>query len=155
MALEPWKNIAYQQCAQQLMDSFQHYLSKDLIEPCGNKEQQAKSIYFSSRIVIAHDNKEEPRFIFANRAATDLWEVEHHSFIGMPSKQSAEQEHRKDRARMLNQAKEKGYILNYSGIRVSKQGKRFFIENAIIWNVLDNKKNIIGQAATFEDWKYI
>ncbi len=49
---------------------------------------------------------------------------------------------------------ENGYTNNYSGVRVSSTGKRFLIEDATIWNVLDNAGTYHGQAAMFKTWVY-
>lgn len=42
--------------------------------------------------VLAHDKfqSEEPRFTYANQAALDLWEATWDELVGMPSRQSAE-----------------------------------------------------------------
>ena len=68
------------------------------------------------------------------------------------SSTSTEPINREARQAMLQQAKTQGYIDNYSGVRISKTGRRFFIETAIIWNLLDPKGNRCGQAATFSHW---
>ena len=41
---------------------------------------------------------------------------------------------------------------DYSGIRISKTGRRFRIEQAIVWNLTDGVGNQLGQAATFDRW---
>ena len=38
---------------------------------------------------------------------------------------------------------------------VSKTGRRFLIENATVWNLLDEAGAPYGQAATFSGWKYV
>jgi hypothetical protein len=37
-------------------------------------------------------------------------------------------------------------------VRVTKTGRRFRIEQAVVWNVLDRDTNIHGQAALFGEW---
>jgi len=55
----------------------------------------------------------------------------------------------------MQSVKEKGYAEGYSGIRISSTGKKFKILNASIWNILDDGKVIIGQAAAFMKWENI
>jgi hypothetical protein len=54
---------------------------------------------------------------------------------------------------MLQQATLHGYINNYSGVRISSNGKKFKIDRAIIWNLADSTGNYCGQAATFANWQ--
>ena len=46
-----------------------------------------------------------------------------------------------------------GFVDDYRGVRISGTGKRFLIEQAIIWNLVNNEGDRVGQAATFSDWK--
>ena len=56
---------------------------------------------------------------------------------------------------MLERARTQGYIDNYQGIRISSSGRRFLIEQAIVWNVTDRAGNRRGQAATFSRWTFL
>ncbi|MFM8790377.1 MAG: MEKHLA domain-containing protein [Chthoniobacterales bacterium] len=42
---------------------------------------------------------------------------------------------------------------NYSGIRISKNGRRFRSKNATVFNLSDDAGLYVGQAATFADWE--
>ena len=68
---------------------------------------------------------------------------------------SAEPVHRDERARLMAEVSRNGYIANYGGIRISKNGIRFRIENAIVWNLLDSAGELCGQAAMFEHWHFL
>jgi len=48
-----------------------------------------------------------------------------------------------------------GFIDNYSGIRISKGGRRFEISNATVWNLISETGEPRGQAATFSEWKFL
>jgi hypothetical protein len=48
-----------------------------------------------------------------------------------------------------------GYIDNFPGVHVSKIGRRFLIEQAAVWNLLDESGFHYGQAATFSAWRFI
>ena len=72
----------------------------------------------------------------------------------MPSRLSAEQPNQEERQRLLARVAEDGYIDDYSGVRISKNGKRFLIQRAVVWNVVDEKGKFHGQAACFKDWSW-
>jgi len=54
-----------------------------------------------------------------------------------------------------SQVAEKGYVDQYSGIRISSSGKRFRIIETIIWEVRDDEERRVGQAATFPKWEWL
>ncbi len=62
---------------------------------------------------------------------------------------------REERARLLDQVTRQGCIDNYSGVRISKSGRRFRIERAIVWNLLADTGQVCGQAATFAQWEFL
>ena len=51
--------------------------------------------------------------------------------------------------------KQNGFIANYGGVRISKNGRRFRIEDALVWNLLDGARNLCGQAAMFDHWQFL
>ncbi|HEY0234301.1 MAG TPA: MEKHLA domain-containing protein, partial [Afipia sp.] len=55
--------------------------------------------------------------------------------IGLPSRLSAEAPERAERQRLLDAVARDGFISNYKGVRISKSGRRFWIENAIVWQL--------------------
>ena len=61
--------------------------------------------------------------------------------------------HRDERAQLMTRAARDGFVDDYRGIRISSSGKRFLIERAIIWNLIDHDGQRVGQAATFSQWK--
>jgi hypothetical protein len=71
----------------------------------------------------------------------------------LPSRLSAEPQLREERERLLVEVAEKGYIDSYKGIRVSSSGKRFMVENSIVWNLIDEAGQGHGQAAVLYQWK--
>ena len=48
-----------------------------------------------------------------------------------------------------------GYIDDYRGVRISATGKRFMIEEAVVWNLIDAAGGHHGQAATFSRWQLL
>jgi MEKHLA domain len=56
---------------------------------------------------------------------------------------------------MLEGVRERGYIEGYRGIRVSKTGRRFLIDDVTVWNVIDPDGIYRGQAATYANWRFL
>ncbi len=95
----------------------------------------------------------DPILNYGNRQALALWEMEWAQFTQTPSRLTAEHMEREERDRLLAQAKAHGYISDYKGIRISSTGRRFWIQDVIIWDVLDEQNQRCGQAATFDRWE--
>ena len=69
-----------------------------------------------------------------------------------PSRLTAEFVHREERARLLDRTKREGFVDDYSGVRITRTSRRFKIERAVVWNLIDAAGTLLGQAATFERW---
>jgi PAS domain-containing protein len=104
-------------------------------------------------VVLAHNTDPDPRFIYANKAGQALFEYTWDEFITLPSRLSAEPENRADRQRLLDAVTRNGFTDSYRGVRISKSGRRFRIENAVVWQLIDNDGVRRGQAATFSTWQ--
>jgi hypothetical protein len=99
--------------------------------------------------IVAHGTEADPLFFFANRSALDAFETDLARFIGMPSRLSAEAPVRGERQLLLDRVAAQGFIADYSGVRIAATGRRFRIERATVWNLVDDGGGYHGQAATF------
>jgi hypothetical protein len=70
------------------------------------------------------------------------------------SRLTAEAPEREERARLLAAVTRHGFIDDYSGVRISKSGRRFRISEATVWNLVNEAGARCGQAATFSTWNY-
>jgi PAS domain S-box-containing protein len=102
--------------------------------------------------VLAHDGAADPRFIYANRAAQACFGYTQEEMVGLPSRLSAEMPERAERQRLLDAVARDGFTRGYRGLRIAKDGRRFWIEQAVVWQ-LDRDGVIVGQAATFSEWR--
>jgi hypothetical protein len=112
----------------------------------------AAELWRAPRAVVAHGLEADPVFFYGNRLALELFETPAADFTRLPSRLSAEPLLREERARLLARVAEAGFIEDYSGVRVSATGRRFRIEQAVVWNLLDPAGALHGQAATFDRW---
>ena len=105
--------------------------------------------------VLAHGTGQDPRLSYANAAALQAWETDWTGLIGMPSRLTAPESERQERRQALCQAHSQLAITGYRGIRISRKGRRFMINNARIWTLWDQEERVIGQAASFRDWWWL
>jgi len=152
---ERWADPAVIQWSQLLLDSFRHWLGRDLIERKGSQEEQARALYHASFVVVSHGMETDPILNYGNKIALDLWELDWERYSKTPSRLTAEPVNQAERARMLARARENGFIDDYKGVRISGTGKRFSVEQAIVWNVVDERGKQQGQAATFSRWTFL
>ena len=129
--------------------SFRRLLGRELANPSAGAEWLYHHAPF---VVLAHDGGADPRFIYANETAQGCFEYSADELIGLPSRLSAEAPERTERQRLLDRVRRDGFIADYSGIRIAKSGRRFRIENAIVWQLIDAHGMHHGQAATFSEW---
>ncbi|ENN89697.1 MEKHLA domain protein [Rhizobium freirei PRF 81] len=107
----------------------------------------------ASFVVVAHNTDADPRFVYANKAGQNCFEYPWDEFVTLPSRLSAELPNRAERQRLLDAVTSNGFISDYRGLRIAKSGRRFWIEDGIVWQLIDRDGNHRGQAATFSRWK--
>ena len=136
--------------AQLILANYRRLFGRDLVEG----QDAVKNLFEAPRAVLSALGPpgSDHLFNYANRTALTLFEYHWAELIGQPSSTSAEPVHRDERRRLLDEVSRHGFIENYSGIRISKNGRRFRINHATVFNLLDPDGQYIGQAATFDDW---
>jgi MEKHLA domain len=137
-----------------LRTSFRHYTGRELIDAKLQGIDAAKAIYHAPFVVVSHDIAADPIFNYGNQAALDLFEMTWQEFTALPSRQSAEPPNQEERDRLLKAVSTQGFIADYSGVRISKMGKRFRIEQVTVWNLI-HQDRYAGQAAVYSTWKYL
>ena len=136
-----------------LLDSYAFWLKRELIDRTGTLEEQSERLFVAPFVVASHVKAEDPILNYGNRQALALWEGTWEEFTSTPSRLTAEPLNQAERARMLEQVAEHGFMTDYQGIRISRTGRRFLMKQATVWNVLDDHGTIQGQAATFSQWQ--
>ena len=138
-----------------LLASLRRWTGRDLVDPRLPVVEQARQIFYARFAVLSHNTAADPILNYGNRAGMDLFELTWQELTQTPSRLTAEPGHRDERARLLDAVTRNGFIDDYRGIRISKTGRRFLIENATVWNLLDENGAHYGQAAAFRAWKYV
>jgi hypothetical protein len=115
----------------------------------------ASRIFEAPFVIVSHGSQPDPILNYGNRAALELWEMSWDEFTRTPSRLTAEAAKREARAKVMETVTRQGFFEDYSGIRVSKAGRRFEISGATIWNLISETGELQGQAATFSEWKFL
>jgi len=148
----PWSSQQQIEHVQLLLDSFARLLGRDLVSRDASAADQARRVFEVPFVVVSHGTEADPVLNYGNATALRLWEMDWTTFVQTPSRLTAEPVHRDERARLLERTRRDGFVDDYAGIRVSRSGRRFRIEQAIIWNLVDADGHLRGQAATFDRW---
>ena len=137
-----------------LVSSFKLLTGKNILVSGNDIDSISREIYFAPFAVMSHGTETDPVFNYANQCALDLFEITWENFIKLPSRYSAEADSQDERERILKQVAENGYADDYTGVRISNEGRRFQINNATVWNVI-NQDRYYGQAALICDWAFL
>jgi hypothetical protein len=141
--------------ADAMSQSYTHWTGRNIIFPEAEGYALAERLYHAPFVLLSHDGKIDPMFRYANLSAQRLWSRSWDDFTLLPSRLSADAHEREERQRLLDKVNEKGYVDDYQGIRVTSDGKRFKIRRCTVWNVMDMRNRVIGQAAMFDRWEWI
>jgi hypothetical protein len=135
-----------------IAESFERLTGKPLIV---GTPDIIRGLWLSPSVIVAHGTEPDPIFFFGNKAALVLFEMPASAFLSLPSRLSAEAAEREERARFMDRVARNGFVDDYSGIRISAKGRRFRIQDATVWNLVDAAGDIHGQAATFDHWTFL
>jgi hypothetical protein len=136
-------------------NSYAQFLGQPLMVGFQGESALAEALFTAPFVVIAHDVASDPVFNYGNQMALSLFEVTWGELIRLPSRCSAEPVVQEERSDLLERVKKYGFIADYHGIRVSKTGRRFYIDKAVVWNLFDDRGIYHGQAACFKEWRFL
>jgi len=138
-----------------LQRSFQHWTGRDLVDSALSPAEQAKTLFNAPFALVSADTAADPVYNYGNRTALALFEMTWAELTVMPGRQSAEPVNQEERDRLLAEVAAKGFVEHYDGIRISKNGRRFIIQDVTVWNLLDAAGKHYGQAAMFARWTFL
>lgn len=138
-----------------LRSSYQRWTGKPSFDNGITQENAVETLFLAPFAVLSHGIEVDPIFNYGNQRALDMFEMSWEEFTVLPSRLSAETVNQKERIKLLNAVTRHGYINNYSGIRISKSGRRFMIRDATVWNLMTPDDQFYGQAALIRDWEHL
>jgi len=140
--------------AQLLIHSYMHWTGNKLIDDVEDTPL-LDQLNKTNCIILSHGIEVDPILNYGNEQAMRLWEMTEEQFTSTPSRLTAEPMERVERANFMSEVTSNGYVVNYTGVRISSSGRRFYIKQATVWNLIDESGKYCGQAATFSDYEYI
>ena len=144
-----------------MANSFQRFTGQSILGAIDNvtlnDNELVQAMYDAPQAIVSHGTEADPIFRYANAQALKLWEMDWEVFTRLPSRLSAEPagDIQSDRDGLLKAALTKGWIDKYAGVRISSTGRRFEIQNTVLWNVVDDAGVHHGQAAFIRDWRFL
>jgi hypothetical protein len=154
--MEPiWQNEDVISHTHVLDRSYRHFTGRELLPDVTEGRELSRKIYEAPFVVVSHGTESDPVLNYGNAAALQLWEMSWEELTRTPSRLTAEAPLREERARLLAAVTAHGFIDDYSGIRITRTGRRFHIARATVWNLVTADGQPCGQAAMFNEWKFI
>jgi hypothetical protein len=138
-----------------LAHSLKHWTGRELLPGNFPAPELAEKIFHAPFVVVSHGTEADPVLSYGNAAALTLWEMSWTELTRTPSRLTAESPDRAERARLLATVTARGFIDDYSGVRISKTGRRFKISRATVWNLISETGQPCGQAAMFDHWEFL
>lgn len=130
-----------------LAHSYARLLGRNLVEHVMPAAAASEWLYESAPFaVLAHNTAPDPVFMYANKAAQRRFGYSWDEITQLPSRLSAEAPNREERQQFLARVQRLGYEAGYRGVRGTKSGERFMIEEATLWQLLDADGKLHGQA---------
>ena len=152
---QPWQIPAIEAHSSLLIESFFYRTKKNLIDLNLANIDPAQALYESRYVILSHGTEADPIFNYANLAAQKLWSISWDEFLKMPSRLSAETVETNNRNELFSKTNQQGFSSEYSGVRITKYGKRFLIKDATLWKVVSPSGNFHGHAVVFDQWAFI
>jgi hypothetical protein len=150
-----WQNAPVVTQAEIIARSLRHWTGRELLPGNFPPADLSEKLFHAPFVVVSHGTEADPVLNYGNAPALALWEMSWEELTHTPSRLTAEAPNRGERARLLEAVTARGFIDDYSGVRISKSGRRFRIRLATVWNLLTEKGEPCGQAAMFDRWEFI
>lgn len=155
----PWQQPKILAHSQLLLASYFHWVKRPLLPDLNpetmNPEAIAQALFLAPFVVVSHGTEADPIFNYGNNKALELWELTWDELTAMPSRKTVAADEEQNRETLIQSGRSQGYIDHYAGIRRTSTGKRFRIEDVILWNVVDSQGHYHGQAATFCHYEFL
>jgi hypothetical protein len=138
-----------------LARSLKQWTGHELLSGVSSPMELAQKVFEAPFVVVSHGTEADPVLNYGNRAALSLWEMSWVELTRTSSRLTAEAPNQDERSRLLAVVAQRGFIDDYSGVRISKSGRRFRIARAMVWNLLTEDGQPCGQAAMFDRWEFL
>jgi len=132
-----------------IVESYRRLTGLPLLPPDAGQMPLREALWQAPRAIVAHGTEADPIFFYGNRRALELFEMAFEEFTRLPSRLSAEPLAQAAREKLLAEVTRRGFVDQYSCMRIASSGQRFMITDTTVWNLLDETGTCHGQAAVF------
>lgn len=147
------ENEYYTDHVELMISSFANLTRRKLLEgDYASALDRARALYEAPFAVVSHGTEDIPIFNYGNLAGQKAFEMSWTEFCHLESHKSAEGITQEERDALLARVTADGFIDDYRGVRISSTGQRFMIEDAVVWNLVDEDGVYRGQAAVLYKW---
>ena len=137
-----------------LSSSYSRLVGEALVPGAKSAGEAALWLYEEAPFcVLAHNTEPDPRFVYANKTAQACFEYSWEEVTSLRSRMSAEAPLQAERQRFLDTVARQGFVKDYRGLRVAKSGRRFWIEDGTVWQLINDQGILHGQAVIFRRWQ--
>ena len=151
----PWQTDFVIAHTQMLARSLKQWTGRELLPGDFSPAELAEKIFHAPFVLVSHGTEADPVLNYGNAAALALWEMSWDELTRTPSRLTAEAPNREERARLLAAVTARGFIDDYSGVRISKTGRRFKISRATVWNLISETASPAARRRCSRDWEFL
>ena len=151
----PWQAPAIIAQTRIIARSYEQFTKRVLLPGDFSPLEFSEKVFAAPFVLVSHGIEDDPVLNYGNATALNLWEMTWEELTRTPSRLTAEAPNREERARLLDTVARHGFIDDYAGIRISKNGRRFRIRQATVWNLITSSGDRCGQAALFSNWEFL
>jgi hypothetical protein len=135
-----------------LDNSYSRLLGRSLAPAGMAIEAAARWLYGDASFgILAHNTDADPTFIYGNMTAQRRFEYTWQELTSLRSRLSAEAPNREERQQFLERVSRDGFVAGYRGLRITKAGKRFWIEDSTVWQLIDVDGTYRGKPRCFRE----
>ncbi|GAA0919669.1 MEKHLA domain-containing protein [Rothia nasimurium] len=139
-----------------LADNHRRLTGKSLVPEGLTPQEGAAWLYEAAPFgILAHNTLPDPVFVYGNQRVQRIFGYSWEEITALPSRLSAEAPEQGERQAFLDQVSRHGYVSDYRGIRITRDGRRFWIENVTVWQLTDADGTHRGQAAMIPSVRYL
>ncbi|MFY2563354.1 MEKHLA domain-containing protein [Corallococcus terminator] len=98
-------------------------------------------------MLLAQDASEDPVYFYTNASASQHFGYTPEEFLALPSRLSATPEGQDDRNAAVKESLEKGSLIGYGCVRITREGKHFRLRDGELFLLRDKDEARIGMGA--------
>jgi hypothetical protein len=155
IVMEVWMKADVIKHCKLIEKNYKFWTGKELFEAKLTESELSEKMYHAPFVVLSHGTQADPIYNYVNLKAQELWEFTWDEMIKLPSRRSAGTNETAERLELIREGQEKGITFTEKALRESRSGKKFYIKNVVLFNLLGEGGEYAGQCAIYNDWEFV